>query len=48
MTANETNKDVAISISKASISKFVDDIASDKSVDKEMHLAVLPVIKEVI
>lgn len=48
MSNEETNGKGEIHISKKSIGKFVDDSASDKSVDIDIHLSVLPQIREVI
>ena len=48
MSNEETNGKGEVRISKKSIGKFVDDSASDKSVDKDVHLSVLPQIRDVI
>ena len=48
MTEEETKGKGKVTISKASIEKMVDDSATDKSVDKDTHLAVIPQLREVI
>ncbi len=48
MTNEETNGKGKIKISKSSIDKFVDDSASDKSIGKGVHFAVLSKIRELI
>ncbi len=48
MTEEETKGKGKVTISKASIEKMVDDSATDKSVDKDIHLAVIPQLREVI
>lgn len=48
MSNKESGDKGEVRISKSSISKFVDDSASDKSTDMNTHLSVLPIIKDVI
>jgi len=48
MTEEETHGKGKVSISKNSIGKMVDDSASNKSVDKETHLAIIPKLRDVI
>ncbi len=48
MTEDETHGKGQIKISKKSISKMVDDSATNKSVDKKTHLSVIPKLREII
>ena len=48
MSNEETNGKGEVHISKKSIGKFVDDSASNKSIGKDVHLSVLPQIRDVI
>ena len=48
MTEEETKGKGKVTISNASIEKMVDDSATDKSVDKDTHLSVIPQLREVI
>lgn len=48
MTEEETKGKGKVTISNASIEKMVDDSATDKSVNKDTHLSIIPQLREVI